>query len=471
MTAIDSLKSAPRDCRLDFVRGLALLIIFVNHIPGNEGQFFTLSRYGWSDAAEIFVFCSGYVSALVFGRGFERSGLWLGTVRVLQRCSQIYVVHLGLFIALALSCLIGNTLFPGHDYIAQLNIHFFFDQTQAALPAMVTLNYLPNSIDILPMYLVLLAWTPVFWTLGKVHHRLAWLASIGLYLATWAFDLDLSAQPDSDRGWFFNPFAWQLIFFAGYSLGAGWIRVRLGQPAWLLACLVLVILVVPFAHESALRPLAWMRDLYSLIDPLYEKTRLGPLRLIHFAALAYLAATLFQRHPGWMEKPAAIKVRAMGQHSLAVFAVGLLLSWICGMVLDQAGHGLMPLLIVNFGGMALLLATGQLLDWLQGKPWKQVRGRVAGATRAAAIPRITLADVRDWVLRPLGYALLLLPLASVPFLMPRKMPLQLASAQPDMLININDDDSSPILPVQGLDSLADPEGLLQTDFDTPPLAP
>ena len=71
-----------RDLRLDFARGLALLVIFVNHIPDNEGQFFTLSRYGWSDAAEVFVFCSGYVSALVFGKTFERSGLGFGTVRV-----------------------------------------------------------------------------------------------------------------------------------------------------------------------------------------------------------------------------------------------------------------------------------------------------------------------------------------------------------------------------------------------------
>jgi hypothetical protein len=196
-----------RDPRLDLIRGFALLVIFINHIPDNEGQWLTLSRYGWSDAAEMFVFCSGYTAALVFGRGFTQAGLWLGTIRVVRRCVQIYAVHLALFAALALTCLLGNILFPAHDYIQKLNIRFFFEQTQEALPALVTLRYLPNGIDILPMYLVLLAWTPAFWALARLSRTGTVLASLGLYVATYLINMDLSAEPATARGWFFNPFA------------------------------------------------------------------------------------------------------------------------------------------------------------------------------------------------------------------------------------------------------------------------
>ena len=411
------LGSPDRDVRLDFIRGLALLVIFVNHMPGNEGQFFTLSRYGWSDAAEVFVFCSGFVSALVFGRALAHSGLWPGTVRVLQRCVQIYAVHLGLFGALALLCLLGNALFSPHDYIQQLNIRFFFDQTHEALPALVTLRYLPNGIDILPMYLVLLVWTPVFWALSGLNRKLAAACSVALYAATYTFDLDLSAEPATDRAWFFNPFAWQLIFFGGYSLGAGWVRVQLGQRGLMWASLVVVLLAVPFAHEALLRPLPWMTSLHATLEPWYEKTRLAPLRVLHFAALGYLVATLMNRYPAWLERPLAMKVRQMGQQSLAIFALSLLLSRIGGMILDQTGHGLLSLLAVNLGGLGLLVALGQFLIWLDAKPWK--RPAVARSDMIRQGRGLIAAPIE--YLRPLATLMMLLPLAATPFLLPKKV--------------------------------------------------
>ena len=58
-----------RDLRLDFFRGLALVFIFVDHIPNNLLAYFTLANIVFSDAAEIFVFLSGYTAALVFEIG------------------------------------------------------------------------------------------------------------------------------------------------------------------------------------------------------------------------------------------------------------------------------------------------------------------------------------------------------------------------------------------------------------------
>ena len=56
-----------RDVRLDFFRGVALFLIFADHIPGNVLSHFTVQSLGFSDAAEIFIFVSGY---------FDGAGLW-----------------------------------------------------------------------------------------------------------------------------------------------------------------------------------------------------------------------------------------------------------------------------------------------------------------------------------------------------------------------------------------------------------
>lgn len=87
----------PRNLHLDFFRGIALMIIFINHMPGNPWFWYTPSQFGLSDAADIFVFISGFTSAIVYGSCFERVGLWLGCVRILHRCGQIYAAHLASF--------------------------------------------------------------------------------------------------------------------------------------------------------------------------------------------------------------------------------------------------------------------------------------------------------------------------------------------------------------------------------------
>ena len=68
-------RTSGRNLLLDFFRGWALLIIFVNHIPFNTWSAYTPSRFGLSDAAEIFVFLSGFAAAIAFGRSFRVAGL------------------------------------------------------------------------------------------------------------------------------------------------------------------------------------------------------------------------------------------------------------------------------------------------------------------------------------------------------------------------------------------------------------
>ncbi|WP_051331559.1 OpgC family protein [Methylocaldum szegediense] len=360
-----------RNLTLDFFRGLALLIIFINHIPANELLFFTPSRYGLSDAAEIFVFLSGYAAAIAYGRSFRTAGLWLGSVRVFHRCAQIYGAHLFLFMLLAVICVLGNTVFGEPDYIHRLNIRYFFDDTQEALLGLVSLRYVPNYFDILPMYLVVMLWIPVVWGLSRIHLALALAFPVGVYTAMWQYGLELSADLHSDRPWFFNPFGWQLMFFTGFAFGSGWLKPPQHGP-WLAAmCVSFVILVLPLGPEPALRPTEFLIQLHATLQPLLDKTHFGPLRLVHFLALAYLVTMFLRNREHWLQSRLAKAIIQMGQQSLPIFIVTMALSYVGGMMLDQFGHGVAVLAAVNLGGCVFLLLTGSGMAWLKSAPWER----------------------------------------------------------------------------------------------------
>src|SRR4029077_3276799 len=86
-----------RELRLDLFRGLALWLIFIDHLPPNILTWFTIRNYGFSDATEIFIFISGYTAAFVYGRAMVESGVVVATARILRRVWQIYVAHVFLF--------------------------------------------------------------------------------------------------------------------------------------------------------------------------------------------------------------------------------------------------------------------------------------------------------------------------------------------------------------------------------------
>ena len=79
----------PRDARVDALRGLALLMIFIDHVPGNLLSLVTLRNFGFSDAAELFVLLSGFSSMVAYGGSFDRDGVVVGLRRVLLRCVRI----------------------------------------------------------------------------------------------------------------------------------------------------------------------------------------------------------------------------------------------------------------------------------------------------------------------------------------------------------------------------------------------
>jgi len=411
------INSPARNLQLDFFRGVALMIIFINHMPFNPLFDYTPSRFGLSDASELFVFLSGFAAALAYGRGFERSGVGRGTLRILHRCARIYGAHLALFFGLAALCVVGNRWMIGIDYIQRLNFSYFFDRTQEALFGLVTLRYVPMYLDILPMYLMVMLWIPVVWALARFYFALALGLSALVYLGGNLFDWDLSADPLSERVWFFNPFAWQFMFFTGFAFGAGWLRIPPASRFLIALALSVVVVSVPFGHEPTFRRFSWLLEWRLSHEPLVDKTHLGILRWIHFLALAYLMNQLFHRKAHWLYMALPRWIATVGRQSLPMFLFGAFLSYLGGMALDWTDRGAFIALCVNAVGLGLMFLAAAGLSWLDSKPWKP--------TEASVSPREvisghfqTLANGLLCVFsKPVVQVPLLVALGTVPFLL------------------------------------------------------
>ncbi len=361
-----------RDIRIDFFRGVALIMIFMAHIPLNGWSDYLPSRFGFSDGAEVFVFCSGLTSALVYGRTFDQRGFLPGTARVALRCWQVYWAHISVFVLIAAMMVAADTLF-GHDgdYVAGLNLkHFFTGDTAANLTGLMTLTYVPNLFDILPLYVVVLAMIPVVISLSWIGpiYALAYMAILWVVATNgyWQFP----AEPWSDRPWYFHPFAWQLVFFAGFAFVRGWLPAPRIERHFMIAATFLVALSIPVANWPFASQTPYLKELSELCWSWADKTGLGILRIVHFGSLAYLAYGLCGNHGENLKGRIVDVIAKVGQHSLGVFLTGLVLSMTGGIILNELGYNGFTYSLVNLGGCALLIASAYLLAWVKSTPWK-----------------------------------------------------------------------------------------------------
>ncbi|HRE21974.1 MAG TPA: OpgC domain-containing protein, partial [Rhabdaerophilum sp.] len=109
-----------------------MLIIFVAHMPGNSWFNFIPARFGFSSAAELFVFCSGLASSFAFGRVFRKNGWLAGTRRILFRIWQVYWAHIGLALVLMTLSAFASQL-TGTHYTDHLMLGWFFANVGAGL--------------------------------------------------------------------------------------------------------------------------------------------------------------------------------------------------------------------------------------------------------------------------------------------------------------------------------------------------
>src|SRR5262245_45236715 len=175
---------AGRDLRLDLFRGIALWLIFLDHVPNNIVAWFTIRNYGFSDATEIFIFISGYTAAFVYGAAMVQRGFIVAGARILKRAWQIYVAHVFLFAIFIAEISYVASSFENPLYTEEMNALEFLKQPEVTIIQALLLKFKPVNMDVLPLYIVLLLLFPRALGLLIRNARLALILAVVLYSLT-----------------------------------------------------------------------------------------------------------------------------------------------------------------------------------------------------------------------------------------------------------------------------------------------
>jgi hypothetical protein len=369
-----------RDIRLDLFRGLALWFIFLDHIPTNVVSWLTVRNYGFSDATEIFVFISGYTAVIAYGRMMEREGWIRAASRVGRRVWQLYVAHILLFVAFSAQVAWVSMARDTPALIEEMELLGLGQNPYRAILEAALLRFRPVNLDILPLYIVLLAAFPFVLPVLLRRPFAVIAASLALYAATCHFDWNLPAYPEN-KVWFFNPLAWQVVFYVGAACAVlgpeiAWLdRFRL--PLSILAALFLVFAAVIALswHYNPLERLipAWVARIIYPID----KTNVDILRFLHFLALAWLVRLAVPPDAGFLKWPVLRPLRRCGEQSLLIFCLGTFLALSGQVIVDHFEESLLAQIVVSGAGILIMCGAAYAASWFKG-------GGSAGPGRAPA---------------------------------------------------------------------------------------
>jgi hypothetical protein len=367
--AILSLVRPGRDLRVDFLRGLALWFIFIDHTPGNLLGALTLRNVAFCDATEGFVLLAGYASGLAYGRLLEREGWLPSAARIAARVGTLYVAHIFLFVVFTAQVGYSAAALDRAAYLDELALDPFGQEPYRAMLEALLLRYQPAFLDILPLYIVVLALFALALPLvGRP------LVLMGCSLAMYALARGFGIAPPSwtGAGWFFNPFAWQVLFAAGVLLARA-------DPAWLGRCFgwhrgVAVLAVLVLLGAAVTLNLVWHGPVRGIEAPDWlaawladvDKTGLHPARLVSVLLMAWLIAHLLPADAGFLNGRLAAPFVLMGQQSLPVFCAGIFLSFLGRLALEMEVGPWMQV-AVNVLGLAALVAVGAVSAWYSGE--------------------------------------------------------------------------------------------------------
>jgi hypothetical protein len=354
-----------RDLRLDLFRGIANWAIFLDHIPDNVVNWITTRNWGFSDAADLFVFISGYTASFVYARMMIERGFIVGATRLFKRVWQLYVAHIVLFVIYIVAIAFLAVRFGDSEIINEFNVAGLIDHATDTLGQGLLLKFKPVNLDVLPLYIVLMGFfPPVLWMMLR-QPNLTMLASIALWLVARYFGWNFRAYPAGT--WYFDPYAWQVLFLFGSWCALGGARRAsnlIMAPITLYFCItyVLFALVMTMAGRFADFGAMFPDWLYSAFNP-NDKTYLAPYRFIHFVVIVILVIRFIPKDWPPLEWKAFDPPIVCGQQSLAVFCVGVFLSFVAHFLLSLSSGSIFVQIVVSLAGIAIMTAVAYYISW------------------------------------------------------------------------------------------------------------
>ncbi|MEO6301344.1 MAG: OpgC domain-containing protein [Paracoccaceae bacterium] len=351
-----------REPRLDVFRGLCLVMIFVNHVPGNAFEPFTSRNFGFSDAAEGFVMMSGIAAGLAYSTDFRAPmRLWNGLGRVWGRCWTLYLVQMLMTLA-ALAIAAATAQATGDARILfQNDMGWLWHHPIESLIGLPLMMLQFDYLNILPLYIVLLLISPLFLIIAHRAPKALLAASLAVWAVCGLGRFNLPTWPN-DEGWMFNPLAWQVVFIVGLLIGVALKRGQRLVPIrrWLLfSCLGYLLLSLVVGQWQAFADVfgygMWLlKDSVGLpwIFTDFDKVFVTAPRLLHILALTYVVSALPILRRASASRLAA-PLAIMGRQSLPVFALGSVLAIGLQGLFNATGHA--PWLDALFIGSGLCL--------------------------------------------------------------------------------------------------------------------
>jgi len=349
---------------IDFWRGFALITIFINHIPGNFIERFSYRNISLSDSAELFVLLAGWSMRLMIEnpkRPLTTGGvvykLWGRAVTLY--IAQTFTTELAIFILAA-----GSIWLDAPFLLDWHNAGAVFHEPVEAHIGLVLLTHQLGYFNILPLYVVLMVAAPIIALIYRTFPQLLLPLSLGLYILTLAFSINLPSWP-IEGTWFFSPTAWQLIYVIGFLLAGhktdlgAFARRHIRLLRWIAVPIVLAgVAIASTRYFPELADLPKSGRFFVIFD----KTFLSPDRLIHMLALCALFAGAFTSVHKWMPRFAGF-LALLGRNALNVFCAGSLLS-LCGQIVRYMYGGQVVTDVILFaGGVAIMAFVAWISEW------------------------------------------------------------------------------------------------------------
>jgi len=376
---------------LDGLRGYFLLFMLLTHLFGGAYPLVRVNHaeLGFVQDAQGFVFISGLLVGVLYGRRMERFGFARPARQMWRRAVELYLWMIGLMLAV----LVLRPALPGAAEIWDEWLGLLPEGTTAVRLSAAGMLYQPTFFDILPQYILYLAAAPLLlwlcitgravavltgslllWLAMQLGSHLAVADAINVLLGRWQDGLTLRVA--------FNPLAWQVLFFSAMALGAMWTQGKLDvgrllDPARPGPAIIAGIVVAFFALWRLGFTFELVPKVMMLRFWIFEnRTEFSLVFLVNFVALAYVLAWVLVAGAA----SAARTVRGasaaltglftlpflclLGRHSLQVYAwhvlVVYLAAWFDGHFgpYDGLGKSMIALVCV-----ALLPLPAVLIEW------------------------------------------------------------------------------------------------------------
>lgn len=333
-------EKSERILTFDLLRGYFLMVILFNHLQYYPSglDFFTGRGSLYASTAEGFFVVSGIVLGIVRGQKLINQPFKVAAKLLWTRAFQLYLTTIVLTFLFT---------FIGQFFIGNTGLKYgiFTDWTHwwDLLYKTVTLSYTYGWADFLRLYAIFIFFAPIaLWLLRKGW----WYIMLAISAGVWSLYPLLPQDPIIAQ-----PFSWQFIFFAGFTIGFYWndilakwrsLSIKLRKAiGWTVAGTFIVTVaasfLLVFGHEFGGTIGSWLNNAHQVAQVYFHKDRLSIERILIGTVWFWGLFYLFRRFESTIIKYAGWLLLSFGMNSLYVYTISAFVIFFMHLIVPTGG--------------------------------------------------------------------------------------------------------------------------------------